>query len=79
MIFRAPDVGTAVRMAQVKHRCLNRQDYDIEAYISAPDDSCRRVITEIGFRFSTEYLTEKNQTDGTRRFQSSQRTHDAQV
>ncbi|KAG0414308.1 hypothetical protein HPB47_008538 [Ixodes persulcatus] len=59
MILSTPDVGTAERMARVKHLSLNGQDYDIGAYIAAPDDSCRGVITKIGFGFSTEYLTEK--------------------
>ncbi|KAM7305720.1 hypothetical protein ISCGN_015616 [Ixodes scapularis] len=59
MIFSTPNVGTAERMARVKHLSLNGQDYDIGAYIAAPDDSCRGVITKIGFGFSTEYLTEK--------------------
>ncbi|KAG0413116.1 hypothetical protein HPB47_009739 [Ixodes persulcatus] len=59
MIFSTPDVGTAERMARVKHPSLNGQDYDIAAYIAAPDDSCRGVITKIGFGFSTEYLTKK--------------------
>ncbi|KAM7305462.1 hypothetical protein ISCGN_015359 [Ixodes scapularis] len=59
MIFSTPNVGTAERMARLKHLSLNGQDYDIGAYIAAPDDSCRGVITKIGFGFSTEYLTEK--------------------
>ncbi|KAG0430371.1 hypothetical protein HPB47_022750 [Ixodes persulcatus] len=46
-------------MAQVEHLSLNGQDYDIGAYIAAPDDSCRGVIAKIQFGFSTEYLTEK--------------------
>ncbi|KAG0436311.1 hypothetical protein HPB47_018023 [Ixodes persulcatus] len=49
MIFSTHDVGTAKRMARVKHLTLNGQGYDIGANIAAPDDSCRGVITKIGF------------------------------
>ncbi|KAG0422778.1 hypothetical protein HPB47_001441 [Ixodes persulcatus] len=46
-------------MAGVKHLSFFGQDYNIGAYIAVPDDSCRGVITKIGFGFSTGYLTEK--------------------
>ncbi|CAN7990583.1 unnamed protein product, partial [Ixodes hexagonus] len=35
------------------------QDFAIGAYIAAPDDSCKGVVTKIGFGFTTAYLTEK--------------------
>ncbi|KAG0416019.1 hypothetical protein HPB47_006798 [Ixodes persulcatus] len=59
MFLCTPNVDTAERMAGAKHLSLYGEDYDIGANIAAPDDFCRRVITKIGFGFSTEYPTEK--------------------